>query len=257
MHSIESLPLVLKQLNLPAMQLLWEEKQDTAIQNKWPYAQYLNALCGEELAMRYQKRTQRYIKSSKLPPGKTLATFDFKVAPSVNSLQIQALSETVDWIRGAENLVLFGPSGVGKTHLAAALGYRAIEHGIRVLFVSTTDLVQRLELAKSEYRLPDMLNRLGRIPLLILDDIGYVRKSAQETSVLFELIAHRYENTSMIITANQPFSEWNSIFPDDMMTVAAVDRIVHHSNIIKIEDKSYRRVQASKKKTNATKKSSA
>ena len=96
-----------------------------------------------------------------------------------------------------------------------------------------------------------MLNRLGRIPLLILDDIGYVKKSAQETSVLFELIAHRYENTSMIITANQPFSEWNGIFPDDMMTVAAVDRIVHHSNIIKIDDKSYRRSQASKKHSTA------
>ena len=251
MHSIESLPLVLKQLHLPAMQLLWEEKQDTALQNKWPYAQYLNALCGEELAMRYQKRTQRYIKASKLPPGKTLATFDFKVCPSVNSLQIQALSDTTDWIRGAENLVLFGPSGVGKTHLAAAIGYRAIEHGMRVLFSSTTELVQRLELAKSDYKLPDMLNRLGRIPLLILDDIGYVKKSAQETSVLFELIAHRYENTSMIITANQPFSEWNGIFPDDMMTVAAVDRIVHHSNIIKIDDKSYRRSQASKKHSTA------
>lgn len=249
MHSIESLPLVLKQLNLPAMQLLWEEKQHTALQNNWPYAQYLNALCSEELAMRYQKRVQRHVKESKLPPGKTLATFNFAKAKAINGLQIQALCDNVDWIRHADNLVLFGPSGVGKTHIAAAIGYRAIEQGIRVLFSSTTELVQKLEMAKAQYKLPDMLNRLGRFPLLILDDIGYVQKNTQETSVLFELIAHRYENTSMIITANQPFSEWNTLFPDDMMTVAAVDRIVHHSTIIKIDAESYRRSHASQKQT--------
>lgn len=252
MHSIESLPLVLKQLNLPSIQLLWEEKQHAALQNNWAYGQYLNVLCNEELAARFQKRVQRYTKESKLPPGKTLATFDFKAAPSINPLQINALADHPDWIKNAENLVIFGPSGVGKTHLAAALGYRAIEHGMRVMFSSTTELVQKLELAKSQFKLPYILNRLSRIPLLILDDIGYVQKSSQETSVLFELIAHRYENTSMIITANQPFSEWNTIFPDDMMTVAAVDRIVHHANIIKIDDKSYRRAHASKKQQSLT-----
>jgi len=248
MQSLETLPLLLKQLNLPTFQAQWEDKEQESIRKKWRYADYLRVLCGEEVAARYQKRVQRYIKESKLPVGKTLSSFDFKSAPTVNAAQIAALSDTPDWVNSAENIIFFGPSGVGKTHLASAIGYRMIEHGHRVLFTSTTELVQRLERAKSEYRLPEMLSKLGRVPLLILDDIGYVKKNQQETSVLFELIAHRYENTSLIITSNQPFSEWSSIFPDDMMAVAAIDRIVHHSNIIKIEEDSWRKKQAKKTK---------
>lgn len=247
MASIESLPLLLKQLALPTVLSNWETYELQAQDKQWSHAQYLATLAELEANNRYQKRIARYIKESKLPPGKSLATFDFAKAPSINPQKIHALAETLGWLKDANNVVIFGPSGVGKTHLAAAIGHRMIEHGFRCLFTSTTTLVQRLQLARQQYKLPEMLARLGKIPLLILDDIGYVKKDDGETSVLFELIADRYENASLIITANQPFAEWDAIFPDNMMAVAAVDRLIHHATIIRITDPSYRKAQASAK----------
>ena len=162
-------------------------------------------------------------------------------------MQIEALSENPAWVRQANNLIIFGPSGVGKTHLASAIAHRLIEQGVRSLFTSTTALVQKLQLARQQYQLPQALARLARTPLLILDDIGYAKKNEMETSVLFELITDRYENASLVITANQPFGEWDSIFPDNMMAVAAIDRLVHHATIINITDESYRKGQANER----------
>ena len=130
----------------------------------------------------------------------------------------------------------------------SAIGYRMIELGIRCLFTSTTALVQKLQFAKQQYKLPEMLAKLARYPLIILDDIGYVKKEETETSVLFELIADRYESGSLIITANQPFAEWDRIFPDNMMAVAAVDRLIHHATVISIKEESFRRSQAQNKR---------
>jgi len=154
------------------------------------------------------------------------------------------LARTTDWTRQAHNVVLFGPSGVGKTHLAAAIGYGLIEQGIRVRHCTTTALVQQLQQARQQLALDDALQKLDRYRVLILDDIGYVKKSDQETQVLFELMAHRYETGSLIVTSNQPFVEWDRIFPDPMMTVAAVDRLIHHATIIEIGGDSYRRKEA-------------
>ena len=207
MANVESLPLLLKELSLPTMLNQWEMLQHQAIEEEWLHAKYLAVLADSEANSRYRKRIARYVKESKLPPGKSLATFDFKHAKSINRQQVTALAENPSWVKDANNLVIFGPSGVGKTHLAAAIGFRMIEHGIRCLFSSTTALVQKLQNARKEYKLPEMLNRLGKIPLLILDDIGYVKKDGMETSVLFELIADHYESSSLIITANQPFGE--------------------------------------------------
>ena len=124
-----------------------------------------------------------------------------------------------------------------------------IEQGCRALFISTMVLVQKLQKARSEFRLADQLTKLARFPLLVLDDIGYVKKSEMETSVLFELIADRYETNSLIITSNQPFGEWDQIFPDSTMAVAAIDRLIHHATIINIqEQQSYRKAHASKNK---------
>ncbi len=145
------------------------------------------------------------------------------------------------WLERAENLILLGASGVGKTHLAAAVGRSAIELGKRAKFYSATTLVQQLQYAKLQLQLPSMLSKLDRFELLIVDDLGYVKKSEAETSVLFELIAHRYERKSLLITANQPFSQWDEVFSDSMMTVAAVDRLVHHALIIEIQAESFRR----------------
>ena len=240
------LPSLLKQLCLPEIKSNWESLSKKAEDNHWTYSEYLKKLCEMEIASRYQKRIQRYIKESKLPAGKTLSTFDFASAKSINAAQIKAIAENDTWIEERQNIILFGPSGVGKTHLAAAIGHSLIDQGIRVFFSSATAMVQKLQIAKQEYKLHDMLNKLSKYQLLILDDIGYVRKNEMETSVLFELIADRYENNSIVITSNQPFSKWDSIFPDNVMTVAAVDRLVHHAIIINIEEKSYRAKEVKK-----------
>lgn len=240
MANTATLPLLLKQLGLPSMFKHWEDEAHKAKEKHLSYPEYLSALSNLEVSHRRQNRIARYIKESRLPPGKTLDSFDFKVATSINAAQITALADNISWVNQGKNLIVFGPSGVGKTHLVSAIAYRLIEQGIRTLFMPTTALVQKLQLARKEYKLAEAIAKLSRIPLLVLDDIGYVKKSEAETSVLFELIADRYENKSLIITSNQPFSEWDQVFPDNVMAVAAIDRLVHHATIINVTDKSYR-----------------
>ena len=137
-----------------------------------------------------------------------------------------------------------GSPGVGKSHLAAALGHALIDAGYRVLFTRTTDLVQQLQMSRQELRLAATIEKLDKYHLLVLDDLSYVQKSQAETSVLFELISTRYERRSLLITANQPFGAWNDIFPDPAMTVAAIDRLVHHAIILEMNTDSYRRRSA-------------
>ena len=184
-----------------------------------------------------------------MPVGKTLEHFDFEVCPQVKRQPIAELAHDAHWMERAENLLLFGPSGVGKTHLAAAIGHGLVAQGKRVRFLSATHLVQQLQIAKQELRLIEAIGRLDKFALLILDDIGSVKKSELETSVLFERIAHRYESGSLLITCNPPFSEWDSIFADTMMTVAAIDRLVHHAQIIEIRAESYRKTQSLRRKS--------
>ena len=155
------------------------------------------------------------------------------------------------WLEQGANLILFGPPGGGKSHLAAAIGLALIENGWRVLFTRTSDLVQRLQVARRELTLEAAIARLDKYHLLILDDMAYVTKDQAETSVLFELISARYEQRSMLITANQPFGEWNRIFPDPAMTLAAVDRLVHHATIFEMNVESYRRRTAVQRRTGA------
>ena len=244
MHKYASLPLLLKQLNLPCMQAQWEETALKAEQDHWSYPEYLSVLANRELANRQQKRIARHIRESCLLVGKTLDTFNFEMGQSVNAAQITSIANSNDWVKQGANLVIFGPAGVGKTHLACAIGYRLIEKGVRIFFAPTTAMVQKLQQARRDYKLPDYLAKLSRFEVLILDDIGYVKKDEAETSVLFELIAQRYENHSLIITSNQPFSEWGQIFPDNVMAVAAIDRLVHHATIINVTDESYRQRQS-------------
>jgi DNA replication protein DnaC len=246
MHNHETLPLLLKQLQLPCMYANWKEVSLQAEDKKWEYPTYLATLANHELNGRQQRRIERHIKESKLSPGKTLDSFDFTISKSVNAAQVSALANSVDWVKKAENLLIFGPSGTGKSHLASAISYRLIEKGLRALFTSTTLLVQKLQQAKRDFKLSDCLNKLALFNPLILDDIGYAKKDEAETSVLFELIAQRYEYRSLIITSNQSFKEWDQVFPDNVMAVAAIDRLVHHATIINITDESFRQRQSNK-----------
>lgn len=241
MQSYEAvLALQLKKLKLPTFQVHWESAGESAKQKAWAYGRYLSYLADLELQKRQSSQLIRRFKESTLPKGKTLSNLDFSVNKAIPAEQIFALCDSDSWIKQANNVIIFGPSGVGKTHVAAAIAYRQVELGIRVKFYQTSHLVQLLQQAKVQLRLKEMLIKLDKIPLLVLDDLGYVKRDEHETSVLFELICHRYETGSMIITANQPFSQWDLIFPDNMMAVAAIDRLVHHATVINIIGESYR-----------------
>lgn len=179
-----------------------------------------------------------------LPPGKTLDSFAFDAVPMVSKAQVMAITAGDSWLAKGANVLMFGPPGGGKSHLAAAIGLALIENGWRVMFTRTTDLVQKLQVARRELQLQSAIAKLDKFDLLILDDLAYVTKDQAETSVLFELISARYERRSIMITANQPFGEWNRIFPDPAMTLAAVDRLVHHATIFEMNVESYRRRSA-------------
>ncbi len=238
------LSILLKGLRLPIMSRSWEGFNQEALELGWTPTHFLKVLCEHELSHRESQRLARYMSEAKLPRGKSFATFDFTATPSLNKNQIYAFASGDIWLKGGKNLLIFGPSGVGKTHLAAAIGEKLIESGHRVFFTKTTELIQKLQIAKKECLLPAALDKLNKYDCLILDDIGYVKKDQMETSVLFELICERYENKSLLITCNQPFAEWDKIFNDKTMAVAAVDRLIHHATILDLNIESYRRKAA-------------
>lgn len=247
MPSVESLPYLLKELKLPGIKSYWQERAKIAESLHWSYGEFLADIFDMELTGREQRRLQEIMRQSKLPSTKTLSTLDFTANQSINPAQIKQFSQDKSWLSQAENLILLGPSGIGKTHIASAIGHGLIEQGARVFFSSATMLIQTLQQAKSELKLKNALDRLSRFDLLILDDMGYVKKSEQETSVLFELINERYETGSILITANQAFGDWEYIFPDSIMAVAAIDRLVHHATIIQMTGESYRATYAMNK----------
>ncbi|WGD51555.1 IS21-like element helper ATPase IstB [Bradyrhizobium sp. CB1650] len=233
--------LLLNELRLPGVKAIWPKLAAQSDKEGWPAARFLAALAEHEAADRTRRRIERHMVEARLPAGKTLATFDFESVPMLSKAQAMALAAGDVWLKTGANLLLFGPPGGGKTHLGAAIGLALVEDGWRVLFARTTDLVQRLQVARRELALESAIAKLDRYDLLILDDITYVSKDQAETSVLFELISARYERRSLLITANQPFGEWGRIFPDQAMTLAAIDRLVHHATILEMNVESYRR----------------
>ena len=241
MADAATLPLLLRQLRLPTMAACTEEVTERALTHGWSVAGTLATLCEYELAERERRRLERHLKEARLPTGKTLEAFDFQAIDGADRHQLSALACETGWVDQARNLLLFGPSGVGKSHLAAALSHALIEQGLRVRYYAASALVQELQTAKQGLRLADALSKLDKYRLLVIDDIGYVKRSEAETSVLFELIAHRYEAGSLLVTSNQPFSAWDAIFPDDMMAVAAIDRLIHHAHVIELSGESYRK----------------
>jgi DNA replication protein DnaC len=241
---------LLMELRLPAIKEIWLQFAERADKEGWPAARFLNTLTEHELAERDRRRIERHLKEARLLPGKTLENFDFEEVPMISKAQVMALCSNDAWLSNGANLIFFGGPGGGKSHLSSAIGLALLEKGKRVLFMRTTDLVQKLQLARRELTLEAAISRLDRYHLLILDDLAYVSKDQAETSVLFELISARYERRSLLITANQPFGEWNKIFPDPAMTLAAVDRLVHHATIFELNVDSYRRRTAIDRKLN-------
>jgi DNA replication protein DnaC len=184
MANLASLPVLLKELKLASFTRHWESLAQKAIDEQWLPQNYLAELCEQEAGERDQKRLQRFLREAQLPPAKQFSQFDFTSTEGIEKRQITALIQQRHWVRQAENVLLFGASGVGKTHVACAIGYALIEHGIRVKFTTATGVVQSLQQAKEELTLADALTRLDKYAVLIVDDIGYVKKSSQETQVL-------------------------------------------------------------------------
>lgn len=241
------LSLLLGDLRLPAIKAVWSRFAERADKEGWPAARLLAALAELEVAERARRRIERHLVEARLPPGKTLDSFEFEAVPTISKAQVMALVAGDGWLERGANILVFGPPRGGKSHLAAAIGRGLIESGRRVLFARTTDLVQRLQVARRELALEGAIAKLDKHHLLILDDLAYVQKDQAETSVLFELIGARYERRSILITANQPFGAWDRILPDPAMTVAAVDRLVHHATILELNVESYRRRSALKR----------
>jgi DNA replication protein DnaC len=201
-----------------------------------------------EAAARGERRVERLRKASHLPPGKSFDSLERMRVPRPALVRIQELARG-DFLEHGGNVLLFGLPGVGKSHLACALGHALVDAGHSVLFTPTYHLVQTLLAARRDLALPKALRGLDVFEAIILDDLGYVQQTADEAEVLFTLMAERYERRSLIITSNLVFSEWDRIFTSPMATAAAIDRLVHHASIIEIDRGSVRAEEAKKRNT--------
>ncbi len=235
----------LKELRLPTVRECYEEQARQARNESLTYEQFLYELVQKEREVRRQKRTERFLRESKLPLEKSMDTFDIKRLPRKVRHQVKVLAEGAFADR-TENVLAFGNPGSGKTHLLCAIGQELIREGQRVLFTTCNMLVQNLLLAKRNLLLSRALKRFEKYDALIIDDIGYVQQNREEMEVLFALLADRYERGSIMITSNLPFSKWESIFKDPMTTAAAIDRLVHHCVILELNLPSYRLEQSGK-----------
>ena len=240
----------MKELRLPTFCSQYQEIADHALRNSLTYEQYLHELALREVETRRNNAVQRYLKESKLPLEKTFESFKEKRLPLKTRRLVSSLKEG-EFLERKENVLVFGNPGTGKTHLLCALAHELIAKKRRIYFTTCSGLVQALLCAKHELRLARYLKSLDKFDAVLLDDIGYVQQSQEEMEVLFELLAHRYERGSMMITSNLQFSEWERIFKNPVTTAAAIDRLVHHCVIVELNLKSYRQEEAELKQINS------
>lgn len=236
---------LLEELNLDGMAALFTDLALKAAKENLSHEAYLFELAKQEKEQRVARRTARLLRQSGLPLGKTFLTFEAKSLSPALQLQLERLKSGA-FLEAAVNVIAVGKPGVGKSHALAAVGHELILAGHPVFWSSTAALVQRLLAAKRDLRLPQELAKLDKFSCVILDDIGYVQHNRDEMEVLFTFLAERYERKSVLITTNLVFSEWNRIFKDPMTTMAAIDRVIHHSVILDMMDvESYRAKEAS------------
>ncbi len=238
--SAESLEMMFREFCLPTFAARCAELMQLAEAQNWGYRKLLLALCEAEAADRRERKRQRLLRESKLPSGKTLGNLEEGQLPAKVRRQLPTLLEG-GFVERAENVLVFGLPGRGKTHFLCALGRELIlRRGYAVYFTSTFKLVQQLLAAKKDLRLDSALKKLDRFEAIILDDLGYVQQSREEMEVLFTFLAERYERRSVLVSSNLVFSKWDQIFKDPMTTMAAVDRLVHHAIILEFDGDSMR-----------------
>lgn len=233
----------LKELYLSTVRACYGEQAELARRETLSYERYLLEVMEREREARHHNRIARLLRESKLPLEKNLPSFHRKRLPRKVDAQLSVLLEG-DFTRRRENVLAFGNPGSGKTHLLCAVAQELVQQGQRVVFTSCHQLVQELLVAKRELTLPRVLKRFNRYDAILLDDLGYVQQSREEMEVLFVLLAECYERTSVMITSNLPFSQWENIFKDPMTTAAAIDRLVHHCIILELNLASYRLAQS-------------
>ena len=228
-------------LKLPAMANEWPAIADHSAAQGKSFADFLEAVLQTELNGKMQRTRDMLLKTAGLPAIKHFDDYDFHFATGAPRKQLQELT-SLAFIERLENIVLLGPSGVGKSHLAIALAYSAIMRGIKVRFITAADLMLQLATAKKQGRLDAYLKRSVLSPrLLVIDEIGYLPFGRDEANLFFNVVAKRYETGSVIVTSNLPFSQWSTAFADDQtLTAALLDRLLHHAHIVQISGNSYR-----------------
>lgn len=229
----------LARLKLNQMAAQLDSLAEQATKNDWTYLDFLARLLETEVAARYERDVTMKTKLAHFPFLKTLEQFDFTFQAAINERQVRELA-TARFVAEGENLLLLGPPGVGKTHLAISLGVSAIAQGFSVYFLSVVDLLEMLQKDTVEDRLAHRLKTLCRPKLLILDEMGYFPLDRMTAQFLFQLVSRRYRKGSIILTSNKSYGEWGDIFADQVLASAILDRLLHHSTTINIRGNSYR-----------------